>query len=295
MHSLFDAQLAATLAAVGSPMIRQKAIPNAIASQEFWLNSRYRFELWNRQLADHRAAVDRPGTSHRTRKWYEVLPVLQEILLSEPVTRCLAYIGRAFDARRIETDFSALAQSTFSSQLESRHRCLNLIAFGHGLPVEQAVRLNRLRRTMETFSDQLIACLPAAGEMAAFAFEYEIVKQMQSRLRDHDFEVNQVALHLQSLSIALIRQLRFELDPRVVNARLNGKLYEIILALLASELFDSFGLVKSASVAQSSMPSLESDGNTADLSQPLESPLDTLLKPADNLRAKGNRSKHGRI
>lgn len=272
-------------------MVQQKIIPSDTAAHAFWLNSRYRFEIWNRRLGDHRAAIDRPGTSHRTRKWYEVLPVLQEILLTEPLARCIGYIGRALDDRNVESDFSPLVHSIFHAHAEARHRCLNLVVFGHGLPVEQAVKLNRLRRSLETYNDQLLACLPVASGLPQFAFDFERVQQAQTRFSPHPFVVNKAALHLQSLSLALTRHLRHELDPRVVNARLNGKLTATVLSLLPAPLFDSFGVAKTSAYGWNHFPSAESNGNSADLSQPLEPPLDTLMMPSITERSRYHRRK----
>ena len=295
MHSLELAKLAAWVASMGSPMVRLRAKANQAPVHDYWLASRFRFETWSHRLREHRANIDRPGTSHRIRKWFEVMPVFQEILLSEPLTRCLACLGGILESRGWDRDFGPLAHSALISHIEMRHRCLNLIVFGHGLPVDQAAKLNRLRRQLEIYNDQLLGCLPPTPEIDAYAFEGSFVSQTHSRLNGSNSEFHQLAFHVQALAISLERMLSGAIDSLVVSARPNEKLAKAALGILPSCLFDSFGFGKTSTLLCGQHDSAESDGNTSDLTLPLLSPLDILLKPHGSVRAGEGNSKHGRI
>ncbi len=295
MHSLELARLAATVASMGVPMIVHKSAANQPAAHDFWLANRYRFDLWSQRLREHRAAIDRPGTSHRIRMWFEVMHVFEEILISEPLSRCLACLGSVLESTGHDRDFGPLAHSVLVSHIEMRHRCLNLIVFGHGLPVDHAVKLNRIRRLVENYSDQLLACLPTPNEPETYAFDWPNVQHTQSTLSTSQFAIDQVSFHIQALATSLQRVLQAEIDSRTANARLNAKVSNAALGIFTANHFDSFGFCKSGSSAYGTHTSPESDGNTGDLSLPLQPPLNILLKPHSYVRAKEGDSKHGRI
>src|SRR5690606_30154203 len=125
--------------------------------------------------------LSRPGASRRARHWHEAVPVIQEILLSEPLTRVVAYHAAVLEQQGIEHDFSPLAHSALAAHIEARNRCLHLIVFGPGLSVEDAVTLNRLRRTLESYTDELLSCMSTVENHGLYCFEPRQVSDTQRR------------------------------------------------------------------------------------------------------------------
>ncbi|MCA9133292.1 MAG: hypothetical protein KDA45_09060, partial [Planctomycetales bacterium] len=232
-------RLAATQLSLGSPASR-------LAAQDYWLLSRYRHENWMEHLARHRDAIDRVGTSFRRQRWHAVLPVLQEILLSEVLTRIVAYYAGVLELRRIDVEFASLARSTLVAHIEARNRCLHLIVFGPGLPVEHAVQLNRLRRCMEQVTDRTLAVMPPLENSSEFCFEPQAVARSQQQFASVGWSTTWITLHLLALTESYWKSTQSMVDWRVANARLNYRLSQTVLRFLSAEAFDSLGVPYSA-------------------------------------------------
>ena len=172
----------------------------------------------------------------------DILPTLEEILTSEPLARVIAYLAAILETRAADGDWSALAHSVLASHIEARHRCLNLMVFGYGFPVEQAVRLNRLRRLMEFFNDSLISSLPPIGNVDLYGFDIPLVQHQQKQFRNYPVSEPIDQVRVQSLVSTIDQSLRRDHNHPAANPRLNENIAEAVLALMPPELFDSFGL-----------------------------------------------------
>lgn len=267
MHAITLAELASTFVGVARTILKQRLLPAQEAAQALWTIHRSRCDEWNYRLASHRDALNRNGASARSKKWHEVLPVLQEILLTEPLTRTLACFASQLEELELSDEFSPLLHSNLVSHIEARHRCLNLIVFGQGLSVEASVRLNRLRRNLETYSDQLLAILPYTSTLESYCFDSRAILNTRmelSRTSDsHDGKWLQ--LHIHSLERQLWQNLQSDIDWRAANGRLNHRVSQSVLALMPSELFDGFGIPRRSGIhSLTSNNSPESDGKPLD-------------------------------
>ncbi len=159
MHALDLAELATIVARYSPTMIAHRSAPPRSCQQRYWLEAKFRHDFWSSKLATHRQEIQCLGVTHRRHCWQRILPIMEDILVAEPLTRCIAYHARLLADRSIDSDFSTLANSVLSSHIEARHRCLHLLVFGEGLSVEHSVRLNRIRRELESFSDSLLGTL----------------------------------------------------------------------------------------------------------------------------------------
>ncbi len=135
--------------------------------QTFWSASRARFNAWGFALHQCRADLG----SHAPHSWMRWEPLLEEILMSELLTRVVCTILEELDSRRGTREYGPIAQSIFSGHLEARVRTLRLLLDGRDAGVERAARLNRLRLQMEQWTDLLLAHFPSDGPAAAFCFD----------------------------------------------------------------------------------------------------------------------------
>lgn len=257
MHAIDLAELASTFVRMSAPLTNLRVPPRRPAAQELWLISRYRQENWLHDLAQHRDAIARPGTSRRTRLWADIIPVIQEVLLSEPLSRVIAYLASLWDIRSIDSELAPLALSTLAAHVEARNRCLHLIVFGQGLAVENAVKINRLRRSLETYSDQLLTCLPALANPGLFAFEPRQLARRQASLSTADRQATWLNMHAVAHAEHLWKAVHHDLDWRTANARLNYQLNQHTLGLLPAACFDSVGVPHSANSMRLLQTSLE--------------------------------------
>lgn len=283
MHAIELANLASTVAQHAPTLLALGNHSSREAVQAFWLNSRFRHDQWSSRLSHHRHAIQAGGVSARSTLWHEIIPVMQEILLSEPLTRCLAYFATTLEERPIEalcsaelgreSELTTLAQSTLAAHVEARHRCLHLIVFGQGLSVEHAVRLNRMRRVLEAYTDQLLSVMISVSNLADYAFDPEKVMRSQIDLANGQLASAFVRLHTSGLSQGLWKSLESDVDWRVPNPQLNSRLSRAMLGLLPSQLFDGFGLPKTKQYFRLDRESLESTGKSNDFHDPLVHPL----------------------
>lgn len=288
MHAITLAELASSFVGVATSLLQQRIVPSQEAAQALWTLHRSRCDEWAYRLASHREAMNRSGASARTRHWHEVMPVLQEILLTEPLTRTLACFATQLEEAQLSDEFAPLMHSNLVSHIEARHRCLNLIVFGHGLSVENAVKLNRLRRILENYADNLLAALPAVNNIDAYCFDSHSLHKFRVsvvQMRGPDsLDGKWLHLHMQSLEHQLWRHLQSDIDWRAANGRLNHRISQSVLAMLPQKLFDGVGVPKlSRSAITSQLESPESDGRRLDPAAQ-SSPLSLLYNPLSQSR-----------
>ena len=123
MHAITLAELASSFVGVATSLLQQRIVPSHEAAQALWTLHRSRCDEWAYRLASHREAMNRSGASARTRHWHEVMPVLQEILLTEPLTRTLACFATQLEEAQLSDEFAPLMHSNLVSHIEARHRC----------------------------------------------------------------------------------------------------------------------------------------------------------------------------
>ena len=242
MHALELADLAGTFVRFNASGVPWGTQLESSVQQSYWITARCRHDAWMRALSEHRDAIAQPGTSRRARHWHAIIPCLQEILLSEPLSRVVAYHAQRLHDLGVEHDFAALANSVLAAHVEARHRCLHLIVFGAGLPVEHAVGFNRLRRNLESYTDQLLGCLPALEHWGLYCFEPQQVARRQAAVGREPVHSAWATWHTLRLAEELRLAARGELDWRAATPRLNNQLSQQVLRFTPASGFDGVGV-----------------------------------------------------
>lgn len=282
MHAIQLATLAHVYATQASAQLNLRLPVKREAAHAFWLANRLRHEFWSGKLAAHRSEIQKPGVCAREIRWNEILPVMQEVLISEPLTRCVSLHAANLEELGIDSDFAPLAESALAAHIEARHRCLHLIVFGSGLSTFLAVRLNRLRRSMENYCDRLLAMMRPAmnlGQICFEASEMESIWRLQNEAPAASGMISRVYGH--TLQTWLHRNCLRDVDERTANARLNERLANGIMDSFPNELFDSFGVAKSSQATWLGIESAETDGFQIDFTNCWSSPLDVLKTGRD--------------
>ena len=224
--------------------------------QEYWLLTRFRHDGWMESLSRHRDAIAQRGVLHRRGRWHDVFPVLQEILLSECLARIVAHHASALIARGEALDIAPLANGCLGTHLEARHRCFHLIVHGHGLPVELAARLNRIRRCVEWLVDQLLLAMPPAP--AECGFDGVRAARGERGAIAGDAQGTWSEFHTALVAAAFRTELRADVDARAASGDLNRRLARCVLRMLPSILFDGHGIAHRDRYARLATPSPES-------------------------------------
>jgi DNA-directed RNA polymerase specialized sigma24 family protein len=244
MHASELAQLAALVAhhtptiVRGSQPIREKGL------EQYWTASKCRLDRWLRALKAHQRSLKDATEQQRGEHWRFLRPMLDEILLSETLTRVWAAIGSAIDGRQGKSAVEPIARSTLIGHLEARNRALQLIVFGHGLGAEDAVELNRLRRRVERWTDLMLGYVLLEHPVNEFAFDRSRADEFAEDLR-HERKVGTDSRAWQLVHSSL--QVAFEKESRQVaaSAELNQQIAAAVMGCLGEDLFDSLGLLKS--------------------------------------------------
>lgn len=245
MHVVELAELAAVVAHHGPALLYRHASIPAEAVSCYWTASRQRLDLWHQTMIRFDRAKEN-ADPHVMRCWWEThIGVLEEILVSELLTRVIAAIADGTDRASRRDEISPIAQSIYLSHLEVRNRVQALILDRRGCSVSDAIRLNRLRRTIERWIDVLI------GQLAGYDRELVRYGIDVNRISRHAREVDWQATSPGRETIAcLVRaSLASSIGPKVSEGaslpHANKSIADSILLILRPDLFDSVGALKS--------------------------------------------------
>ena len=245
MHSILTADLAALLSQHGPAILyRGEVIPPEAVTQ-YWSASRKRFDLWNQTLSRYRVA-EKSGDSVRLRAWWrEHISVLEEIFVGEMLTRVLAALAAGLDEQSDTEEVSPVTHAIYLSHLESRNRVQQMMLFGRGNSVQDAVKLNRLRQGTERWIDALIGRMSIQTPTTIrYAIRPERAGEFASEMRGygHGPGLN-TASTLMNTAMHDMLQRRTTAKPALPVA--NRAVAESVLMMLRPDLFDSVGHLKS--------------------------------------------------
>lgn len=245
MHCLDLADLAALLAHHGpSILYRRQQVP-AQAVTRYWTVCRQRFDLWHHAMGRYRD-LEQHGTAAELRSWWSNhRPLLEEILVSEMLTRVYAAVGAGLDVGCEKSEIAPVVHSVYLSQIEARNRVLHLMVYGRGNSIHEAVQLNRLRGEVERWTDALIGRMAmeqtaplkyAVSHSRAIAHAEDARENPQGPARDTiDWLIS--ATMRDSLSRCINKQASL---PQA-----NREVAEAVMLCLRPDLFDSVGMLKS--------------------------------------------------
>jgi hypothetical protein len=246
MHSVLIADLAALASQHGPAIVRgrQEVPPEALA--QYWSSSRSRMELWHQAMRRYRGA-HQSGDSLAVRDWWhDHLVVLEEVMVSDILTRVIAALGIGLDAQHRDSDeVSPVTHGIFLAHLDASNRVHKMLIHGRGSTVQEAVRLNRLRCGVERWTDALIGRMsyqsPSTLQYAfdasrAREFAVETRSQPNTQARDTTAWLMNAAMH---------DMLRQRTSSQVALPAANRAVAASVLLMLRPDRFDSVGVLKS--------------------------------------------------
>jgi hypothetical protein len=240
MHARELAELAALISAHGPVFIRSGVPISERNIEEYWVASKSRLDRWGRNLKQITTRVAEQGPLSLGAQETLVRGVVEEVFTSEMLTRVWAAVSCAHD-RKLEADLAEpIARGVLIGHLEARHRVLTLLLQGSAVSSELGVKLNRLRRRTERWTDMFVGYLTGLEDVAEFAVDPD---------RARDFAED---LHFQSRMPGgrhawpmIQASLRSSFDKGLTaaspNGDLNARIAQSILGCFQSELFDGTG------------------------------------------------------
>lgn len=275
MHALWLIELTAAMAIQGPIWTRKPtSLPSRVV-KDYWIYSRQRILQWHEQLHRIKEHLNRPGAIRRAALWAEAQPVIEEVLLSEMLTRYVASFTAFLETTQLDQDGYPIARNIFQSHCEVRNRCLHLMLYAPGLPVELSVHLNRLRFLMERWVDQILGCMPREVDVDPFCFSAVQLEDSRRCLQAYSHEMSN-RLWWSLLLAGLRGNISGQLDRRPNSPRLNALIAQQVLGMFHGQYFDDLGLLKSIRRQAIDTTVCDMDAQSSANPWELQSPLNTL-------------------
>ena len=199
--------------------------------QTYWSASKCRCDRWTRAIRRQGELILQGKVTSRE-AWPRLVPLFQEVLAGELLTRIAAAAAAAHDAREKVTELEPVARSVFTAHLEARGKVLQLLLTGERQEVSEAKRLNDLRRRIERWTDMLLARFAQCASIHDFAFEPNRMQDFAEDLvRNGRAEELDLArqLVLSSLRGSLLSQLSAASPNADLNEKIGGSLRGLFL------------------------------------------------------------------
>jgi hypothetical protein len=239
-------ELAAVVAVNGRQFIHHGRISES-ALEQYWSISKSRLSGWSSALKDYGSLQqsDVPYVSQEASlilAWRCIKPIIEEILVSEILTRVWTALACEYDRTRASQEVEPVVRSIYLGHQEVRNQSLNLLVYGRGFNTQQAVEVNRLRRRCERWCDMLLAYVCTTDQRPEFSFEPERTAEFAKDLseeRSHSLNSVGWQIVLSSLRAAFSVE-----SGESSHAEHHRKISAAILGCLGSDAFDSLGLMR---------------------------------------------------
>ena len=210
----------------------------------YWKCCRGRLVDWLKQIDTLASqAADLPDGQH-LELWQTAVPVLNEIFVTDILTRVWAATLTALDMNRGVESASPIARHTLNGHDEARNRALSLMVNSLQVPLGRLSQVDRIRRKSERWSDLLIGHLVLNFQLDEFAFEVDrAVEFGQSQMREILRATDEPVWEFVLTGIRLaFKTLPDETSPS--NAWNQG-IIRHVLGSFPEDCFDEFGQFKS--------------------------------------------------
>ena len=241
MHASQLAEIGSWVAVHAANLVFGRQQPELCASNEYWVASKCRLQRWVTALKMFEQDIANPDEDHDP--WPALQAVVEEILLSEFVTRVWAASVLCHDQYHGSEEMHGLAHSTFVSHIEVRNRATRILLAGQADNEEVFDRINLLRRKLERWTDLFLAQLPNLRSAQQMAFDPERVADFYQERRQEE------GAHVVRRQQILMASFAAELEgfsQYAANPAFNRQIASGIMACFPSDRFDSTGLPKSA-------------------------------------------------
>lgn len=241
MHASLLAELGSWIATHSATLIFGDKDQPVLAATTYWTASQKRAECWLSALKMFEK--DFADSNVRHDPWPALEIVMQEILLSELLTRLWSATVATHDWYHQTDELHGLAHAVYIRHQEARNRALRILLTAHASNEAAFDRTNALRRRIERWTDLFLSQLPNIDHAAQFAFDPQRMRDFADENRQMhgpEFSTRQRVLAA-SFATDLIR----DVTHYSANPDLNREIAAGVLACFPSDRFDSHGLPKS--------------------------------------------------
>ena len=219
---------------------------NATSAMRYWAASKCRLQRWQAALKVFEEDFENPCEMHDP--WHAIEVVLQEILISDVLTRVWTAVLIQHDRVINHNEMQSIGHSVFIGHLEARNRAMRLIMANEESNPVACERINELRRRMERWIDLLLSRVSDLEVALQFGFDPHRVRDFAGdrHMEDQERREQTEKLLLASLSSSLRRGVR----EWSANPDLNREVAAGVLACFPNDRFDTHGIPKSVMLMQ---------------------------------------------
>ncbi len=139
--------------------------------EKFWDRSQRRLKLWLSALNHYQREYLRVPPDEHLQLWNDLEPVLEDIFVSEVLTRVWGAVLTAMDQVRGTRVSEPIARNVLIGHLDARKRALQLLVTDTSLNVSHLSNIDRIRRRVERWTDLLLGHLVERHQVDDFAFD----------------------------------------------------------------------------------------------------------------------------
>ncbi len=245
MHSVHLVDLAAVVSEHGPAILYGRETLSPEALTHYWTATHSRFNLWHQAMARYSRAEQLNQESALNDWWEQHTPVMEEILVSEILTRVVAALGIGLDSQASEEEISPVTHAILLNHLEASNRVHQVMLKANGRNMVKAEQLNRVRRGIESWTDVLIGRMALRNrEPLQYAIERERALEYaeEAVLQGHGV-IRKTSNALMNISMHDMISTRLSAEPALPAA--NREVARSVMLMLRPELFDSVGTLKS--------------------------------------------------
>ena len=245
MHSVHLVDLAAVVSEHGPAILYGRETLSPEALTHYWTATHSRFNLWHQAMARYSRAEQLNQESALNDWWEQHTPVMEEILVSEILTRVVAALGIGLDSQASEEEISPVTHAILLNHLEASNRVHQVMLKANGRNMVKAEQLNRVRRGIESWTDVLIGRMALRSrEPLRYAIERErALEYAEEAVLQRYGVIRKTSNALMNMSMHDMISTRLSAEPALPAA--NREVARSVMLMLRPELFDSVGTLKS--------------------------------------------------
>ena len=233
MHACELLPVAAIVADSSTSLLRQPILATS-HMHDYWSASRERLDCWVRAFAKPDEGDPAQPPIH-----LRLPAVIEEVLLSEVLTRVWAAATSSHDAVHNADSLAPVTRSVLLGHQESRNRALLAMLKMHQSQPTEGRRLNVLRQKCERWTDMLLAYFPLSADVERMTFDLQRCKDFATDLHREGKERDA----MQSLTMASLEATAQQASVSApVNADLNSRIAQAVLGCVPPDAFDATGL-----------------------------------------------------
>ena len=241
-HTL--AEIGSWIAVHSAALVQGEPPQQALAVKSYWTASKCRLQRWAGALKMFERDVELDNPEHDP--WPAIEIVVQEIILSELLTRVFSAAMVAHDVYHKSDELRGLAHGVHIGHIEAKNRALRIMLKGQAANEAAFEQMNTLRRRIERWTDLFLAQLPVCQEIDQFAFNSARMKDF--RLENRQSDTREQRRRQQVFTASLASDMKSLSVQFPANPELNRKIASGVFSCFSSDRFDSLGLPKSANL-----------------------------------------------